>query len=355
MIVPVILSGGAGTRLWPVSRLRSPKQLTQLTGEETLIQATARRAGGLGDAADPIVVCNEHHLDAIRYQLEEVGVAPRFIVEPVGRNTAPAAAVAALAAGSEALLLILPSDHVITDTEALNRAVDIAADFARSGHLVTFGVVPDRAETGYGYIRKGTEAGDAFFIDHFVEKPDAETAESYLSAGDYLWNSGMFLFRADAYLAALDEYAPAMAEALAATIAASEIQDDTLRLDAVAFAECPSDSIDYAVMEHVENGVVVPLDAGWSDVGSWDALWELKTKDIRGNATYGDTFLEDVNDSIVHAQDRLVVVMGLNDVVVVETGDAVLVTTKDRAQDVKKIVDGLRDAERPEVWRSATT
>jgi mannose-1-phosphate guanylyltransferase/mannose-6-phosphate isomerase len=320
-----------------------------LIDDETLIQATAQRAAGLNDVGDPIIVCNEQHMRAVGEQLEAVGVTPRFIVEPVGRNTAPAAAAAALAAGSDALLLILPSDHLIADTRSLTSAVDIATNFATSGHLVTFGVVPDRPETGYGYIRKGGETGAGFHVDSFVEKPDTETAEAYLADGDYLWNSGMFLFRADAYLEALDRHAPEMAAALSATIAASDVGGDTLQLDPVTFAACPADSIDYAVMEHVDNGVVVPLDAGWSDVGSWDALSSLSGKDDRGNAISGDVLVEDVDDSIIRSQSRLVAVLGLNNVVVIETEDAVLVTDKDRAQDVRLIVDRLREAGRPEV------
>ncbi len=349
MIVPVILSGGSGTRLWPVSRLRHPKQLASLVGDETLIQATARRLAGLQDAGDPIVVCNEHHVETIKQQLGEIGVSPRFIVEPVGRNTAPAAAAAAIAAGSDALLLVLPSDHIITDVASLHRAIESATRFAEEGRIVTFGIVPDRPETGYGYIRKGVESGDAFTLERFVEKPDAETAESYIETGDYLWNSGMFLFRSDVYLSALDQHAPEMAAGVATVIEASELHDDVLRLDADTFAVCPADSIDYAVMEHIDNGIVVPLDAGWSDIGSWDALWELSANDEQGNTTKGDVLLEGVNDSIVVARDRLVAVVGLDHVVVVETDDAVLVAARDRAQDVKKIVDRLRDAGRPEL------
>lgn len=349
MIVPIILSGGAGTRLWPVSRMSTPKQFAQLLGEESLIQATARRIARLGDTAQPIVVCNDQHVETIKTQLEGIGLSPRFIVEPIGRNTAPAAAVAALAAGTDALLLVLPSDHVISDTEALSRAVDTAATYATDGKIVTFGIVPDRPETGYGYIRTGAELDQAFAIDRFVEKPDAETATAYVESGDYLWNSGMFLFRADAYLSALDSHASDMAAALAAVIAASDLTGDILALDEATFAACPADSIDYAVMEHIDNGVVVPLDAGWSDIGSWDVLWELSTRDGEGNVVDGDVVIRGVTNSIIRAADRLVAVVGLDDVAVVDTGDAILIAAKDRAQDVKKVVDQLRDARRPEV------
>ncbi len=348
MIVPVILSGGAGTRLWPISRVGNPKQLAALTGTDTLIQSTARRLKGLPDLADPIVVCNDLHVDPIRRQLRDVDVAPRFIVEPVGRNTAPAAAVAALAAGSDSLLLVLPSDHVIEDVPALHRAIDIAAALAAEGLLVTFGVVPDRPETGYGYIRRGHPLDGAFGIATFAEKPDESTAESYIADGGYLWNSGMFMFRSDAYLAALDEHAPALAAAIAAAVSAADVEGDLLRLDADTFAACPSDSIDYAVMEHVTNGAVVPLDAGWSDVGSWDALWEISEKDARGNVVVGDVLLEEVTDSIVYGGDRLLAVLGLRDVVVVDAGDALLITKKERSQDVKTLVERLRANGRPE-------
>lgn len=342
MIVPVILSGGSGTRLWPASRKHSPKQTSPILGTETLIQATAQRVGELKDVGDPIVVCNAAHVDDISAQLSEIGVSPRFIVEPFGRNTAPAAATAALAAGGESLLLVLPSDHVIADTFALYRAVGVASDFARTGHMVTFGVVPHRPETGYGYIKQGRKAGHAFYIDEFVEKPNASTARAYLDSGDYLWNSGMFLFRADSYLSTLERFVPEMAQALAATIAASTVNGDILELDPIKFAACPSDSIDYAVMERVENGVVVPLEAGWSDVGSWEALWEISRKDNAGNVLQGDVIVEDVQNSIVYSESRLATVLGLENVVVVETEDAILVTTKERAQDVKALVDRLR-------------
>jgi mannose-1-phosphate guanylyltransferase/mannose-6-phosphate isomerase len=348
MIVPVILSGGAGTRLWPISRVGNPKQLAVLTGTETLIQSTARRLEGLPDLADPIVVCNELHVEPIRRQLRDIGVAPRFIVEPVGRNTAPAAAVAALAAGTDSLLLVLPSDHVIEDVPSLHRAIDVAAGLAEEGLLVTFGVVPDRPETGYGYIHRGDPLDGAFGIAEFAEKPDEPTAESYIDDGGYLWNSGMFMFRSDVYLAALDEHAPALAGGLAAAITAAEVEGDLLRLDGDTFAACPSDSIDYAVMEHVTNGAVVPLDAGWSDVGSWDALWEISEKDGHGNVVSGDALLEGVADSLIRAGDRLVAVLGLQDVVVVDVGDALLVTRKDRSQEVKTLVERLRAAGRPE-------
>ena len=326
-----------------------PKQLTQVVGEESLIQATARRVARLKGTAEPIVVCNDQHLETIKTQLEGIGLSPRFIVEPIGRNTAPAAAVAALAAGSDSLLLVLPSDHVISDTDALSRAVDTAAAYATDGNIVTFGIVPDRPETGYGYIRTGAKLDQAFAIDRFVEKPDIETATAYVESGDYLWNSGMFLFRADAYLSALDRHASELAATLAAVIAASDLTDDILSLDEATFAACPADSIDYAVMEQIDNGVVVPLDAGWSDIGSWDVIWDLSTKDGEGNVVEGDVVIEGVTNSIIRAADRLVAVVGLDNVAVVDTGDAILITAKDRAQDVKKIVDQLRDAGRPEV------
>ncbi len=349
MIVPVILSGGAGTRLWPISRAGHPKQLATLTGTETLIQSTARRLEDLPRVADPIVVCNDLHVEPIRRQLDEVGVVPRFIVEPVGRNTAPAAAVAALAAGADSLLLVLPSDHVIEDVPALHNAVAVATALAEQGRLVTFGVVPDRPETGYGYIRQGEALDGAFVIAEFKEKPDEATAQSYLDDGGYLWNSGMFLFRSAAYLAALDEHAPALAAGLATAVSAAAVDGSLLRLDEETFAACPSDSIDYAVMEHITNGAVVPLDAGWSDVGSWDALWEISAKDRRGNVVMGDALLEEVADSLIYAGDRLVSVLGLHDIVVVDTGDAVLVTRKDRSQEVRTLVERLWALGRPEI------
>jgi mannose-1-phosphate guanylyltransferase/mannose-6-phosphate isomerase len=238
---------------------------------------------------------------------------------------------------------------VISDTDALRRAVDTAAAYANDGNIVTFGIVPDRPEIGYGYIRTGDELDDAFAIDRFVEKPDTDTATAYLESGEYLWNSGMFLFRADAYLSALDRHASDMAAALASVISASDLNEDTLTLDEATFAACPADSIDYAVMEHIDNGVVVPLDAGWSDIGSWDVLWDLSKKDVEGNVVDGDVVIEGVTNSIIRAADRLIAVVGLDDIAVVDTGDAILIAAKNRAQDVKNVVDQLRDAGRPEV------
>jgi mannose-1-phosphate guanylyltransferase/mannose-6-phosphate isomerase len=354
-MVPVILSGGAGTRLWPISRLLHPKQLVALTGEQTMIQETVARLNGLEDVAEPVIVCNAGHADPIRRQLAALRLEPRFIVEPVGRNTAPAAAAAALESGAgDSLLLVLPADHVITDVPSLHAAIRLGAPLAASGKLVTFGIVPDRPETGYGYIRRGAAVDDAYEIDRFVEKPDAATAERYVIDGSYYWNSGMFLFRADAYLGSLAAHAPGIEAAIRETVDHSTRTGDVLVLDENRLAACPSDSIDYAVMEHTDRGVVVPLDAGWSDVGSWTALWELTDRDEDANVVRGDVLLEDVHRSFIRADGRLVAVVGLDDVIVVETADAVLVSSKDRAQDVRLIVERLRAGDRVEVIRPSS-
>jgi mannose-1-phosphate guanylyltransferase/mannose-6-phosphate isomerase len=350
-IIPVILSGGAGTRLWPVSRAAQPKQLMALAGELTMLQQTADRLLGLEGLGRPIVVCSAAHRHLVSVQLEARGHDPRLIIEPVGRNTAPAAAAAALdasATGRDPLLLVLPADHVITDGTAFKATISAAVPYAEEGQLVTFGIVPDSPETGYGYI----EMGDAIdpgvhIIERFVEKPDAVTAEAYLAGGKHLWNSGMFLFRASAYLTELETNEPDIAGAVRAAVTAGA-EDGALVLDTDAFGACPSDSIDFAVMEHTTSGVVLPLDAGWSDVGSWDALWGVLDKDDAGNAKTGDALVLESADSYVHATSRLVAAYGIDDLVVVETPDAVLVVPRDRAQGVRTIVDELRDRDRPE-------
>ena len=346
MLVPVILSGGAGTRLWPLSRELYPKQLLPLVGSNTMLQDTVRRLAGL-EVAPPMVVCNEAHRFLVAEQLRSIDCKPRAIVlEPAGRNTAPAIALAAHAtlAGEEGdpLLLVLPADHVIPDVPAFHRAIEVASAAARNGSLVTFGIVPTDPETGYGYIRRGALAGGAYRIAEFVEKPDVSRAQGFLASGDYYWNSGMFLFRARRYLEELEKFAPDIAAACGNSFAGAVRDLDFTRIDPVAFRECRSESIDYAVMEKTSDAVVVPLDAGWSDVGNWTSLHTACEHDAQGNALFGDVMVEDTHDSYVYSSSRLVATVGLRDHVVVETKDAVLVAPKERAQDVKKLVARLK-------------
>jgi mannose-1-phosphate guanylyltransferase/mannose-6-phosphate isomerase len=346
MLVPVILSGGAGTRLWPLSRELYPKQLLPLVGSNTMLQDTVRRLAGL-EVAPPMVVCNEAHRFLVAEQLRSIDCKPRAIVlEPAGRNTAPAIALAAHAtlAGEEGdpLLLVLPADHVIPDVPAFHRAIELASAAARNGSLVTFGIVPTNPETGYGYIRRGALAGGAYRIAEFVEKPDVSRAQGFLASGDYYWNSGMFLFRARRYLEELEKFAPDIAAACGNSFAGAVRDLDFTRIDPVAFRECRSESIDYAVMEKTSDAVVVPLDAGWSDVGNWTSLHTACEHDAQGNALFGDVMVEDTHDSYVYSSSRLVATVGLRDHVVVETKDAVLVAPKERAQDVKKLVARLK-------------
>ncbi|HEX4050614.1 MAG TPA: mannose-1-phosphate guanylyltransferase/mannose-6-phosphate isomerase [Steroidobacteraceae bacterium] len=346
MIVPVILSGGAGTRLWPLSRELYPKQLLPLVGRHTMLQETILRLAGLSAGA-PIVVCNEAHRFLVAEQLRAISREPRAIVlEPHGRNTAPAIALAAHAAlaadEGDSLLLVLPADHVIGDIGAFHRAIDTAAAAAREGALATFGVVPTAAETGYGYIRRGKLAGGAYRIAEFVEKPDESRARQFLAAGEYYWNSGMFLFRARHYLEELEKYAPDIASVCRTSFAAATRDLDFTRIDTRAFEACRSESIDYAVMEKTADAVVVPMDAGWSDVGSWASLHAACQRDAQGNTLCGDVFAEDTRGSYVYSESRLVATVGLTDHVVVETKDAVLVVPKSRVQDVKALVARLK-------------
>lgn len=362
MIVPVILSGGAGTRLWPLSREQYPKQLLPLIGELTLLQETIQRLQGLPDLDQPLVVCNEDHRFMVAEQLRQIDrPSSTIILEPVGRNTAPAVAIAALQArrdGHDPYLLVLPADHVIRDAASLCRSIAGALPYAAES-LLTFGVVPTAPETGYGYIRAGQDLprpadspaesdSPAKRVAEFVEKPDLATAEAYLAAGDYFWNSGMFLFRASLFLEELERLAPQMIAACRRAWEGRRKDLDFIRLETEAFAACPADSIDYAVMEKTDRAGVVPLDAGWNDVGSWAALWSVGEGDDRGNVTHGDVLAVDTRDSFVYSGSRLVASVGIEDLVVVETADAVLVAVKDRVQDVKKIVDLLKTAEREE-------
>lgn len=351
MIIPVIMAGGVGSRLWPVSRKLYPKQFVSFQpGKPSLFQQSLQRLDGLAGAGAPIVVCNEEHRFLVAEQLREIGIADATIIlEPEGRNTAPAVALAALAAGGgDDILLVLAADHLIDYVPAFHGAIEAGAAMAAMGALVTFGIVPDRAETGYGYIRSGAAAGAGFAIDRFVEKPDLGKARDYLQEGGYYWNSGMFMFSAATYLGVLGEFAPAILDVCRQAWASCKDDLDFKRIPREIFARCPSDSIDYAVMEHTRDGVVIPLDAGWNDLGAWSALWSHGEGDGAGNVSRGDVILSDVKRSYVHAESRLVSVIGLEDTVVVETADAVLVASKDSVQDVKKVVDAIKAAGRPE-------
>ena len=353
-LVPVVLSGGSGTRLWPLSRELYPKQFLPLVGDGTMLQDTVARLEGL-NAAGPIVVCSEHHRFIVAEQLRQRAVTPTAIVlEPVGRNTAPAVAIAALAAlrgradAEDVLLLVLPADHLLRDVKAFHAAVRTGINDAAAGRLVTFGVVPDKPETGYGYIRRAPGRGPSYPIAEFVEKPSAERAAQYLASGEYLWNSGMFLFGARRYLAELERLAPEMLAACRTAYDAASSDLDFVRLGRAEFARCPSDSIDYAVMEKTEAAVVVPLDAGWSDVGSFSALHENLSADANGNVTRGDVVAEDSAGCYLYSTERLVATVGLKDHVVIETKDAVLVAPRGRVQDVKNLVARLKALGRPE-------
>ena len=354
MLHPVILSGGSGTRLWPRSRSNTPKQFLSLVGDETLFQATALRVKAMHDVAPVVTVCAEDHRFMVGEQLQAIGMTSGgILLEPAARNTAPAIALAALHVleqDDKGVLLVLPADHLIRDEAAFREAVVAGMAQAESGALVTFGIKPDAPVTGYGYIRIG-RALDArvHAIGAFVEKPDAERARAYLESGEYLWNSGMFLFRADAYLQALEQYAPAILAATRAAYEAASRDLDFIRIDADAFATSPSDSIDYAVMEHATHAAVVPVDCGWSDVGAWSSLWEVAERDAEGNVQLGDAIAIDTSDSYLQAADvRLVAALGVRDLIVVDTADAVLVAHRDRVQDVKLLVDRLKAEGRTE-------
>jgi len=354
-IQPVILSGGAGTRLWPLSRALYPKQLLPLTGERTMIQETALRLAGVEGVAPPLVVCNHEHRFLIAEQLREAGVAPAGIVlEPIGRNTAPAVAVAALhaqARAADAILLVLPADHLVRDPAAFRAALGVAARAAARGSLVTFGIAPRSPETGYGYIQRGAALAGvdgAFQVARFVEKPSREVAGQLVASGEHYWNSGMFAFRADVVLEELAQHAPALLEAARAALAGAKRDLDFTRLDAEAFAAAPSISIDYALMEKTRRAAVIPVEMGWSDVGSWASLWEEAEKDAAGNLLMGDVYAQDVERSLVRSDGRLLAAIGVSDLVIVDTPDATLVASRARAQDVKAAVEHLEKNSRSE-------
>jgi mannose-1-phosphate guanylyltransferase/mannose-1-phosphate guanylyltransferase/mannose-6-phosphate isomerase len=355
MIIPVILAGGSGTRLWPLSRQLYPKQLIDLYNENTMLQDTVLRLENIESTGSPIVVCNEEHRFMTAEQLRKIRTDPGTIMlEPVGKNTAPAIAAAALKAletEQDPVLLVLPADHVVVETGNFREAVMTGLEYAESDYLITFGIIPDSPETGYGYIKKGmeTESGtNAAKIEQFVEKPDLETARSYVESGQYCWNSGMFMFKACAIVRELEKFAPAIINHCRMAMESGSEDLDFFRLDREEFEKVPSDSIDYAVMEKTDNGIVIPLDAGWTDLGSFDALWHAGRKDENSNVIKGDVVVHDVKSSYVNSESRLVAAVGLENFVVVETKDAVLVSPRDRVQEVKKIVAMLKQAKRQE-------
>jgi mannose-1-phosphate guanylyltransferase/mannose-6-phosphate isomerase len=354
-LLPVILSGGSGTRLWPLSREQYPKQLLPLVGEDSLLQATVRRLDGMGGVMAPLLVCNEEHRFVVAEQLRRLGRDASLLLEPVGRNTAPALTLAALRAlgqGSDPTLVVMPADHVIVDGAAFRSAVLRAAALAETGLAVTFGINPNCPETGYGYLQQGAPLADdtgGYALARFVEKPDRATAQSYLDSGDYLWNSGIFVMKASVWLSAIGTCRPDILAACEQALAGMRTDGDFVRIGRDSFAACPSDSIDYAVMERLTAGqaglpraAVIPLSAGWSDVGAWDSLWQVLAKDESGNAWRGDVMLHESADTLAFAESRLVACVGVRDLVVVETPDAVLVAHRDRTQDVKKIAERLR-------------
>jgi mannose-1-phosphate guanylyltransferase/mannose-6-phosphate isomerase len=351
-IQPVILSGGSGTRLWPASRATYPKQLLRLTGDRSLLQDTALRLRGMANlATECLIVCNEAHRFLVAEQMREIDVPARIVLEPEGRNTAPAVALAALLVAEtapETLLLVMPADHIIEDTEAFQKAIADGAESAAEGRLLTFGIVPDRPETGYGYILARPEGNNPVVVQSFVEKPDAAAARAYVDGGEYFWNSGMFLFTARAYLDSLGRLAPRIQESCAGSVKARTEGHDFIRPDASLFAGCPGDSIDYAVMEKTADAVMVPLDAGWSDVGSWTALRDLLPGDEDGNSTEGDVLLQDCRNTLVKAESRLVAAVGLENMIVVETKDATLVMDGKKSQQLKNLVDQLKAESREE-------
>ena len=348
---PVVLAGGIGSRLWPKSRAALPKQFLSLTSDNTMLQDTIIRLNGT-KAQSPIFICNDAHRFLIAEQLRQKGISHGgILLEPVGRNTAPAIALAALYAtlsGEDPILLVLAADHLIKDEKAFHTAIEEAERLAEAGKLVTFGIVPDKPHTGYGYIKAGCEISAGFEVAQFVEKPQLDVAEAYVRSGNYYWNSGMFMFRASRYLEELKKYNPDIFDVCQRAIATQTPDLDFIRIDRELFADCREDSIDYAVMEKTDCAVMVPLDAGWSDVGSWTSIWDASEKDENGNVSVGDTILENTKNSYINAEQRLVSVIGLEDVIVVETKDAVMVANKDDVQSIKNVVAKLKAEKRPE-------
>ncbi|HXI49108.1 MAG TPA: mannose-1-phosphate guanylyltransferase/mannose-6-phosphate isomerase [Steroidobacteraceae bacterium] len=351
-VIPVILSGGAGTRLWPLSREMYPKQLLSLTSKQTMLQDTAMRLAAIAGALPPIVVCNEAHRFTVAEQIRALDIqASAILLEPSGRNTAPAVALAALQASSidpDATLVVAPADHVIRDARKFQQAAEVAVALAQHDKLITFGIVAHAPETGYGYIRRGAGAGPAYPVAQFVEKPPLDLAQQYVASGDYYWNSGMFVFKASRYLAELSSLAPDILSACTAAFEAAKTDLDFVRIDKAEFIKCRSESIDYAVMEKTKDALVLPLDVGWSDVGSWSSLFDVLPADEEGNVLQGDVLVHDTHDCYVHSTSRLVAAVGMEDHIIVETKDAILVAPKDRVQDVKDLVAKIKKSGRTE-------
>ena len=349
MLVPVIMAGGSGTRLWPLSRSLYPKQFLPLVSDRTMLQETVLRLKGL-ETAPPVTICNEEHRFIVAEQLRAIDQLGSVILEPEGRNTAPAVALAAHVISSEndPLLLILAADHVIQNDVAFVDAIKKAIPLAKEGKLVTFGIVPQSAHTGYGYIERGQPNDSGFEVNKFVEKPSKETAQAYIDSEKYYWNSGIFLFRASRYLKELKTHRPDISASCISSLEGKTKDLDFVRINADEFLKCPEDSIDYAVMENTQDSVVVPLDAGWSDVGSWSALWDIDKKDNMGNSIHGDVIIENTRNCLVHGDERLIATLGLEDIVIVDTKDTVMVAHKDNVQDVKELVKKLKAGGRSE-------
>jgi mannose-1-phosphate guanylyltransferase/mannose-6-phosphate isomerase len=352
-IIPVILSGGDGTRLWPLSRKQYPKQYLPLVSNNTMLQETILRLNGLDNLADPIIVCNADHRFLVAEQCRQIDITkPTILLESVGRNTAPAIAAAALQSltqTDDAVLLVLSADHVIQDIKAFHQAINIASNQAQEGKLATFGIVPTDANTGYGYIKSSDESvNGSYKVEEFVEKPDLQTAQTYLEQGNYLWNSGMFMFKAATLIDELTTYSPKIVTSVNDAVNNAKQDLDFIRFDKQAFESSPSDSIDYALMEKSDNVVVVPLDAQWNDIGSWSALYDIGTKDSNGNVIQGDVFIEETTNTYINANHHMVATIGVQDLVIVDTPNATLISTKDKAQEVKKIVEQLQEQGREE-------
>ena len=346
-ICAVIMAGGSGTRLWPLSRASHPKQFLSLNGEGTMLQETVKRLNNL-DVESLITICNEDHRFFVAEQLREIGKLGSIILEPVGKNTAPTIALAALSLQDDPLLLVLAADHVVQDEAAFANALSNSISLAESGKLVTFGIVANEPNTGYGYIKRGEEHCGGFAVDKFVEKPSVDAAQGYIASGEYFWNSGMFLFKASRYIEELKKFRPDIYQACQASMAETKSDLDFLRINKERFAECPCESVDYAVMENTADAVVVPMDAGWSDIGSWSSLWDISNKDGNGNTAHGDVMLHNSNNSYVRTDDKLVAAIGVDDLIIVSTKDALMVAHKDVVQDAKLIAQQLKDNSRSE-------